>query len=300
MAGLALLWSASGRADEPTVPLENAKAELQALRKDENAGKAGALDANLKDGLPQFHSPTPGAMPLELPPPKTPQSEMKKKRDAAKNWLLDGVGRLDDEAKSKANGQGRGAREEAEIADEDTNSDESDSLLRVYAEQKKRDSDAKNVRDAAKKNDGLSQNDAFAPFLQDWLADSPVRGKFFDDFLKTPGSRSGELSLREGPAGAIENSPAGGLTVATPSGGGAPLVNAANSGPKANPYLEALPLGGMSGASIAAKVAESPAKLLESKAPVPSTEVPVPARTGDRKAPPSPFDNSGFFRKKNF
>lgn len=300
MFGLLLVWSVSARADEPTAPLENAKAELQALRKDEKTAKAGAMDASLKDGLPQFHAPTPGALPLELPQQKTPQAEMKKQRDAQKNWLLDGVGRLDAEARSRANGQGRPARDESEIADEDANSAESATLLRVYADQKKKEGAAKNVRDAEKKNDVLSQNDAFAPFLQDWLADSPVRGKFFDDFLKNPGSRLGELSRREGPAGAVENSPSSGLTITTPSGGRAPTTGAEIGGPKPNPYLEALTLGEMRGAAVAAKAAEPVSKFLGNKATVPAVELPLPARNGDRKAPPSPFDNSGFFRKKNF
>lgn len=300
MFGLLLVWSVSARADEPTAPLENAKAELQALRKDEKAAKAGAMDASLKDGLPQFHSPTPGAMPLELPQQKTPQSEMKKKRDAQKNWLLDGVERLDAEARSRTNGQGRTPRDKSERDEEDGSSSEGDTLLRVYAEQKKKDGDAKNLRDAEKKKDVLSQNDAFAPFLQDWLADSPVRGKFFDDFLKNPGSRLGELSLREGPAGAVENSSSSGLTVTISSGGRAPTTGAEIGGPKPNPYLEALTLGEMRGATVAAKAAEPGSKFPESKATVPAVELPLPARNGDRKAPPSPFDNSGFFRKKNF
>lgn len=300
LVGLVLGFAVGTRADEPSAPLQSVKQELQSLQKDETAAKAGGMSNDLKDGLPQFQGPTPGAIPLEMPTAKTPQSELKKKRDAQKNWLLDGVGRLDDEAKAKANGTDRSGRDKSEKDDESLDPTDSDYLLKLYADQKKKDTGSKEARAGDKKNDVLAQNDPMAPFLQDWLADSPVRGKFFDEFLKNPNSRPAESSLREGPAGPVDPLSSGGLTITDPSGGRAPEAPR-NSAPKPNPYLEALASGEAKSASIPTSVPDSFSRVLESKpAPSPVEQPPAP-RTGDRKAPPSPFKSDGFFpNKKNF
>ena len=300
---LALVCVARADDEQPAAPLENTKAELKSLQKDEAAAKSGALDGSLKDGLPQMQSPISNVLPFELPQAKTPQSELKKKRDAQKNWLLDGVGRLDEEAKLKSKAQGQSGRDKSEPDDEKADPTDSDYLLKLYSEQQKKDEATKGAHDEDKKKDALAQNDPLAPFLQGWLAGSPVRGKFFDEFLKKPAGQSGEQSSADGPALPAEVSPSTGLSITDPSGGRAP-ESAKNAVPPPNPYLQALDMGEVKGGgpaqAPAASLFEPTARPAESKSAAP-VELPPPARTGDRKPPPSPFANDNFFQpKKHF
>lgn len=303
--GLLLALTVTARADDeqPAAPLENAKAELKALQKDAAAAKSGALDGSLKDGLPQMQSPIPGALPFDLPQAKTPQSELKKKRDAQKNWLLDGVSRLDEEAKLKSKAQGQSGRDKNQQDDEKADPTDSDYLLKLYSEQQKKDEANKGTRDMDRKKDALAQNDPLAPFLQGWLAGSPVRGRFFDEFLKKPAGQSGEQASTDGPALPAEVSPLTGLSITDPSGGRAPEP-AKNSAPPSNPYLQALDLGEARGGPAqapAANIFEPTARPAENKSSLAPLDLPPPARTGDRKPPPSPFANDIFFQpKKHF
>ncbi len=299
MTGLLLALAVVARADDPPAPLENSKQELTTLRKNEAATKASGLNGGLKEGLPQFQSNIPSAQPLELPQPKTSQSELKKKHDAQKNWLLDGMGRLDDEAKLKTKGQGQTDREKKEPEGEKANPDDADYFLKLYSEQQQKDTEAKSSREDGKKKDPLAQNDPLAPFLQGWLAGSPVRGKFFDEFLKRPASRSGgDQSVAGGVPLWTEVSVSTGLSITDPSGGRA-SESTKNGGAAPNPYLQTLNLQtevrDSPSPAPAANFAMPAARPSESRASTAPVEFPQPARSVDRKPPPSPFDDMRFF-----
>ncbi|MBI3886834.1 MAG: hypothetical protein HY302_14065 [Opitutae bacterium] len=304
---MALILAGSGRAadDPPPAPLANVKEELRALQKDQAAAKTGEAETSLKDGLPQFQSPIPGALPFELPRAKTPESESKKKRDAQKNWLLDGVGKLDDEAKLKAKGLSKSERDAAEADGEKPDPSDPDYFLQVYREQQKKENAAK-AADADQKKDAAAPADPLAPFLQGWLAGSPVRGKFFDEFLRRPSSAGDGPNAADRAALPAEVSPDSGLSVTDPSGGRAPAPGK-NAPPAPNPYLQAFDLGELKSAAPAPPAPaaggyDPAARLFDRKPPAPPgpAESPPPARTGDRKPPRSPFEDGRFFPKKNF
>ena len=191
LALLLLTAATVGAEEQGGVPLEASKQALKALQADQTAKTGAATTGKLSDGLPQLQTPVPGATPLDFVPlhQSKADKELKKKKDEQKNWLLDGVDKLSRD--SKAKGRLAGDDKKAITVDDDEKSDSSDPdyLLKLYAEQKK-EADAKTVA----RQTSPARSDPIAPFLQGWLGSSPVRGKFFDEFVRNSGAAADPAS----------------------------------------------------------------------------------------------------------
>ena len=297
MTALAAL---AGRAEEPpAAPLENTRQELKSLQKGSAQGADTSALGKLRDVMPQ--SPTPGAevLPFDLPKSQRPDSDLKKKKDTQKNWLLEGMDQLDKTPKGKAGDRGKATDDPAGGDDKDkADSDEPANLLTLYSAQQK-NAEAKAEAHQAPKP---ARNDPMTPFLQGWLADSPVRGKFFDEYVKRP-----EASASGAGAGspALQAENTGGPVLSGLDLGGGNSRNAP-SGPtpaRANPYLQGLDLAGLqdSGGSVGRSVAASP--VLQTGpliSPQPLSD-PLPAvKPLDRKQPlPALTDDKKYFPQLN-
>ena len=186
--GLLLLAATAARAAEQGGggPLEASKQALQKLQADQ----ATKPDANITgnkppDGLPQAQVPPPAAMP-DSGNRRTNEKDLKRKKDGQANWLLDGVEKLGRDTKDR-NPRGRDNRGELP-GDEAVEPDSSDPdyLLKLYARQKKESAEKNEARQSPK-----ARTDPIAPFLQEWLGNSPVRGKFFDEYVTKSHAGSG-------------------------------------------------------------------------------------------------------------
>ena len=292
-----VLGFAVARADDdpPPAPLEGTKQELQALAKDQAASKAGTQEGSLKDAMPRMQSPVPSGPALEMPQSGNSPAELKKKREAQKNWLLDGVTQLERESKLKDNAQSdREKSADRDSAETKLEPSDGDYFLKVYSEEQKKAEAEKSSRSDGKHKDGPAQNDPLAPFLQGWLAGSPVRGQFFDEFVKRSASPSGDGATARTATATVDNLPLASLPASDVQSGRA--TEGVQAPAKAtNPYLQAFNL---SEATSVPPVGQPSASMF---APVTKPLVPVvpdtssAARTGDRKAPPSPFDDKRFF-----
>lgn len=207
-------------ADDPNAPLANTKRQLESLKKDEAAQKAGT-QSGAKLDLPSLNTP---GQELDLPPPKREGSETNNK-SPEKNWLLDGYDKLERKRASAdgKRGDDRVSRDEKPLDPNDPNY-----FLRVYERQRaERDAKQLNVN-AAREHDLKSDAaDPLAPFLKDWLANSPVR----EVLKETIGSdASGGPAASEGAATTLESKPVANAIAAE----GAKSVS--------NPYVQALGL----------------------------------------------------------
>ena len=297
---LTLVVAQASRAEEPpAAPLENTRQELKSLQKGSAQGADTSALGKLRDVMPQ--SPTPGAevLPFDVPKSERSESALKKKKDAQKNWLLEGMDQLDKTPKGKA---GDRSRADSNVAGDDEKakdeSDEPPSLLTLYSAQQK-NTEAKAEAHQAPKP---ARNDAMTPFLQGWLADSPVRGKFFDEYVKKPDSAA--VGSDAG-SPIIQTVNSGGPSLSGLDLGGASPRNT-SSGPthaQANPYLQGLDLAGLqdSGPGGSRSVVSNP--VLQTGPLVPTQPLldPLPAvKPLDRKQPlPALTDDKKYFPQLN-
>ncbi len=179
---LSLLAAVAARAEEPGgAPLAESTQVLKTLQADERAKNNPATAGKLSESLPRLPTQVPGATALKFAPPEQAtqaEKELRRRKKAQKNWLVDGVEKLGREPKVR---RGPGPQEDKDMpAEENTRTDSSDPdhILSLYAERKREDEAKAQARVAT-----MPRRDPIAPFLQGWLGDSPVRGKFFDDFL---------------------------------------------------------------------------------------------------------------------
>jgi hypothetical protein len=183
--GLVCLIVVAVRADEPAgaLPLESTKQELKKLRTEQTA-PSGAVSGKFTDGLSQFKTPLPEPLQQNLLRPEELEREMKQRSEAQKNWLVDGVDNLEKAPATRS--RPKDARGNALKSDENPETVDPHApnyLLKLYTNQKRAD---ETKSGQAKSSTG--QVDPFAPFLQDWLGTSPARGKFFDEFVRKPGT----------------------------------------------------------------------------------------------------------------
>lgn len=174
-----MVWLVSGTlgvaalGSEPSnAPLADSQKALDSLRK-EQSQKAAPTSGKLRDLLPTIEAPGAPAGPTEYSgPPKTEKLPTNKERK--ENWLLNGMDKLD-VSKKPASGSPRRDRLKATDADEPAAATD---LLGLYSAQQKqsRADHAPQTKPAA--------SDPLAPFLQNWLHGSPVRGQFFDETLR--------------------------------------------------------------------------------------------------------------------
>ncbi len=290
MLGLVLLGVLGARADEPGAPLENSKQELKALQKDQTVHGAEAPVGKLRDAMPRLQMPDSGTLPVELSAPQKSESGQKKKMDARKNWLLDGMDKLEKNPKAKD----RNARDKlTESKDEQADLNDPDYLLKLYSEQKK-ESDAK----ADAKQSTANRNDPLTPFLQGWLSDSPVRGKFFDEYIKKPDMGAG-VSGATAPA-LQESGATASFTGLDPGGPGLRHEQGGTAPVQSNPYLQGLDMSALH--DTAARDRQSVVPAGANPPPVSLADPGPPARQPEKKLqlPALSDDNKYFPQLKKF
>ncbi len=287
-----LLAAAAGAEEQGGAPLESSKQALKALQADQ-ASKNSAPAGRIADSLPQVQTPDPGSVPLDLSQTgnaRKSERDLKKKRAEQKNWLLDGVDKLGREAKARNRPTGDG-RKEAVAGDEEEKPDSSDPdyLLKLYDENK-READLKN----SPRQLTTARRDPIAPFLQGWLGNSPVRGKFFDEFVRKPAAPLAPVA----PGSPTETGPGQGMSSTLAATGDRPTP--ASDAPQANPYLAAMettatPDAG--GSRINPALAAPSAFGVSDNSPaVPAVDPPPPARAGEKKSPfQTQADNEKYF-----
>jgi len=232
-AMLGFIWLAAtvAGAEEPKgAPLEASKQELKRLQTDQAGKGNGTATGKMTDGLPQFETPVPGPLQQELSRPDKSRTEKDPKRkEAQKNWLLDGVDKLGKD--KKARGRETETAKDASNDDDPEKADSSDPdyLLKVYAERKKSD-EAK----AERSKPATVRTDPFAPFLQGWLENTPARGKFFDEFMRRPDAGGG------GPVAGPGSPTSGGPIQGSGGGDVAGPTRAIPTVTQPNPYLQGL------------------------------------------------------------
>lgn len=200
---------ASAETPSADAPLSDTKLQLQALKRDEAAQKAGTPSNNLQLDLPTVT--TPSLSDLNLTKPDKEDKDAQKKNARKKNWLLDGYDKLD---AKKTNGTDPRSKDDSELKeDEKLDPKDPDYFLHVY-EKQRAESDAKQRELANANMQGGGDTklnasaDPFAPFMKEWLANSPVR-----DAIKDSGTVGSTLS-NNAPVSAPSNLPADTQTAA--------------------------------------------------------------------------------------
>lgn len=210
-------------ADDPNAPLANAKEQLQALKKDEAAQKAGTQNG-LKLDTPSLATP---ASELELPRPRREEEAQRQQQAGRKDWLLEGFDKLD--RKRALNAPKRGDAKPGNEALLDPN--DPDYFLRLY-ERQQAEREAKQLKLSGPSASELKTAiaDPFAPFMEEWLANSPVR-----DALRGVADRAAPNDSAPALPGGTASSP----TATTARTVTAEPVGAA---PAPNPFVQALGL----------------------------------------------------------
>jgi hypothetical protein len=191
---------------------------------------AKAGDGIKAEDLPQLHAPPPDVV---APGPAQRENGRDREKDPRKkggqaNWLLDGVDKLGRETLDR-NRAGRDSRKD--LPEEEAgkpDSSDPDYVLQLYAQQKKEAEAKAEVRQTAK-----ARPDPIAPFLQDWLGNSPVRGKFFDEYVR-------KSDAGTGPASAVGPAETGSNQLPSHSLASLDRQAAAPAAPQTNPYLAGL------------------------------------------------------------
>lgn len=290
LAGLLLAAAVAARGAEapPGGTLDQTKAELRQLQSDQR-NKAGQQGGKLKLDAPTMDvqvAPDAASPEAWLSDKLKQERKLKEAKDAKKNWLVDGVEKLEKE--------GSHAKDAAAVVAKDVDGSQSaphaidpsdpQYLLKLFDEQKK---PAEGKASANKAT--TATPDAFAPFMQSWLGSSPVKGQLMDQFVsKTDNGGTPVLpGDYRGPTGPA-NAPV--------------AVHDAVGAPKENPYLADLntPI-------LTKEVAQDAAQLSSGGAPAASSEVarsapvlPASAPAADTRErpkgpPPSPADDKKYF-----
>lgn len=228
VAGLGLAGSTLF-ASEPDAPLQETTRELQALKSSKSSVEVS--QGQPTTDVPQLLITQPGS-----PPPAKPVTGQRAEKDIsttksrAQNWLVDGVAELEKKDQPMSAAKRESEQLEALMpADRDkpTKDGEPASLLKLYDEQEEKKEAKRELAEAEKPMDN-----PLAPFLQNWMSDSPVRGQFFDQFsqgnVASERPRGGEL-VSGGPL-PVQNFTSGALA---PNGS----VGAKPSEAPTNPYL---------------------------------------------------------------
>ena len=190
---LAMGIAVARAAATPGTALENSQRELKELQAEVKTKPSLPANSELTQGFAQL--PTAGAPPTPLKPAVSERTvqELKKRNAVDKNWLINGVNALA-RAASAETVAGEGAQNSLQKAKDSEPAPTADqNLLEVYSAQRS----AEPTR-AVSKHAIIVSRDPLAPFLQGWLADSPVRGLFFDDYVKKINTEGAAVSSAHG------------------------------------------------------------------------------------------------------
>lgn len=224
---LTVLGALAVRGEETGAPLEASGRAIRNLEKEQQVQTGPTTTEGLRKEVPGFSQSLPELKPdWQISRERRELGKQQQKEDRQKNWLINGVNQLGQDTKRKDRsssliGENSDSVDESETLD----SSDLDYLLKVYDEQRK----GEEARKATElKTQRTTLTDPFAPFLQDWLGNSPVSGKFFDEFVNNPeGNRQGLAS--SGSIGVPLQGPIGMPASANPG--------VASPVPTPNPYL---------------------------------------------------------------
>lgn len=279
---LALLTGASAAGPEGNAPLAESQKELRKLQAEGGAAATsttGATDG-LKASLPTFQAPADNAPALQRLSPEQLQRETKQRSDAQKNWLLNGMKKLSRESDAPE----RGTDEQEDAMQLDTS--DPGYLIKLYEKQKK--AAQTKAMTETKGAHSTTKSDPFAPFLQGWLATSPVKDQLLADPQRT---LAGGLNVA---SAVLSGEPTNTAPVASTGG---PGHDATALGTKPNPYLldlgappDSASPGGHSSVPTTSGLAPAvPPGTPSSPSVVPTLQsAPEPARA-DRRPPPPPL-----------
>ncbi len=280
------------KAAEADAPLSGTKQELQRLKTD-RPGQAGPTAADaLKTTTPTLQLST------ELPSAERQREKQKKrereaqeKKEAQENWLIDGMARLEKERDEKAKGTSEAASATPSPAMESrpaVDRDDPTFLLRLYDEQKKAD-DAK----TADKPPRTPQPNAFAPFLQGWMAPSPVKDQLLGEMKRA--SPTAPVSVGGGGSSVTFSTVSVGAARGDTQGG-------RDSAPQSNPYLpdaDGIPLGQTPSGPFVPTADPMTALAPQTSTPPISTPLfhpdPEPAAATRKVLPPPAADDKKYF-----
>jgi hypothetical protein len=233
VVGVFLLAVAQVPAAEDAAPLESTKQELRQLESAQKnkAGNGAAGGVKLSTPALELRSDESRALQNWKAQQKNQESQQQQQRARdASNWLVNGVDQLGKEgAKSDATRNDPAAAEEADALGAARDPSDPQYLLKLYDDQKKRSE----PKESATKVRATPAPDPFAPFLQGWLGNSPVREQVMDQFKK--GSEAGGLSVATG-GGATDFRP----TTVTTSTNATTALREPTEQIKPNPYLAEL------------------------------------------------------------
>lgn len=295
LAGIAFLLAATNpslAADDPNAPLAHAKQELKQLQRDEAAKQSGAAGEKLQGALPKFHAPTPGQSEIDPSPARNAQKESERRHRASEgnNWLIEGYDQLDPKNSAPRGKRAAGKIDPREDEREPLRPGDTGYLLQLYEKQRREAAGAESRPGAARHNTMVSaQADPLAPYLKDWLANSPVRDVALGALgRRDPADTAGVLP-DDGPDRAAGNFPN------VPSSLGFDHSSRGRKDAAENPFLPTLaptqPGGGTGGGPQGLAPASARLGAPAAFAPPRSLAVPLenpPSRRPDtRKPPPS-------------
>ena len=186
-------------ADAASGTLDETKQELRQLQ-NEQKNKAGQTAEKPKLGTPgmELQIQDSNSSAAWLADRLNQEKKLDRQKKTTRNWLVDGVEKLEKEG-SRSRGPMTGVTKDgANDEASPVGVDQSDPqyLLHLFDEQKK----ATGTKSNRAKSSAPASPDAFAPFMQGWLGTSPVRGQFFDQFVKKPAGGGASGGLTAGPA----------------------------------------------------------------------------------------------------
>jgi hypothetical protein len=177
---LAVLTAAVMRADDPKAPLADAKQQLRQLQRDETTAKSGTADPSLKGALPDLNATVQGREVLPAfgldPNLNQKDKDKQRKKDAKKNWLVDGYERLDPKSDTGKPGEPNGLDATTDVKEGQGDAGNQEDFIKLYESQgKSNGGTGSRDKQTVTGNAHTLPADPLAPFLQGWLANSPVR-----------------------------------------------------------------------------------------------------------------------------
>lgn len=305
LVGALLVGAGSCARAEEAAPLQESKQVLRQLQK-EQAQRAATPDG-VKGALPQIDAPdmsnAAGGLPAPpMPAQKRREEEAARKRPADRNWLVEGMLRLEGKSPTAVV---PGAEEED---DETLDASDPDFLLKTYIREQRARTEGES-RQARERPPADPAADPMAPFLQQWLSGSPVEKLALGTAAGSGAGTRGTVPPPGGPLGAPDAGRA--VELFTAPGGADPGSVLPGAGRAAeNPFLRGLELGGAadpSGWRSPVPDVSVPAVAPRPPVPLPPVHQPRPevapgARATDRKPPPSALkENEKYFpQQKKF
>ncbi len=281
----------AAKAEDAGAPLESTRKELRKLEGDQKAKSGPAATEGLRTDPTTFQLSEEMLLAPQVKAFEKEEKDRKKREKADKNWLVNGVEKLEQEDKDKQLPHpvtDKAGESGPDDAARPTSADPG-YLLKLYDEQKK----TSEAKQAETKPASAPQADPFAPFLQGWLSSSPARGQFFDEFMKKPEGGAQGVAPVGGAGRVTENRQSVGVVGPAESSRESPAA-------KPNPYLveqdmpglkalsgpaESLP-SGLTPAAAPSQLVDRPVSTLLDPLPEsqqPSRKPPLPAPTDDRK-----------------